>query len=140
VAILGIDYGSKRIGIALSNSGIIASPHSTLRNSGPFESAVDPIVALGISLDVDVYVVGIPRSLRHDAARTEERFQRVAELIRQKSGKEVVLWDEALTSVEAESALRERGRSRSEIRQEVDVEAACIILQSWLDEHGRRAS
>jgi putative Holliday junction resolvase len=140
VTTVGIDYGKRRIGIAVSDSGVIATAHSTLSSDGSASAAVENIARLGGELGADRYVIGIPRTLRHDSARTEERFRLLAEALRQRTSREVVLWDEALTSVEAEASLRQRGHSAKEIRARVDMEAARIILQSYLDEHGRRAS
>lgn len=140
VAILGIDFGSRRIGIAVSESGVLATPHSVVANSGDIATAIDAIGAIGRELGVELYVVGIPRTLRHDAAKTEAKFHQFAEALRQRTCKEVVLRDEALTSVEAEERLRAMHRKRSDIRKRVDMEAAAIILQSYLDERRGRQS
>lgn len=139
MAILGIDFGSRRIGIALSESGILATPHTVVANEGDVAGAIERIDAIGREFDVDVYVVGIPRTLRRDGVHTEARFRAFAEALRQKTCKRVVLHDEALTSVEAEERLRAAKKNRSDIKKRVDMEAAAIILQSWLDEQrGRR--
>lgn len=140
MAILGIDFGSRRIGIAVSESGVLATPHSVIESGGDVAAALDLIEAIGRELEVETYVVGIPRTLRRDAKHTEAKFRNFAEALRQKTCKPVVLHDEALTSVEAEERLRALRKSRSEIRKRVDMEAAAIILQSWLDEQrGRRS-
>ncbi len=75
-----------------------------------------------------------------DAGFTEARFESLAEALRQKTCKEVILWNEALTTVEAESRLRAAGRKRREIDFRIDMEAASIILQSWLDARPGRPS
>ena len=126
---LGIDLGARRIGIATSDSGSIASPHSVIRNEG---NIIDKVAALGAQLGAEVFVVGI--------ARGEQRFKNFADELRQKTCKEVVLWDEALTTVEASEQLRSAGRRRRDAQREIDMHAAAVILQSYLDHLNRRAS
>jgi putative Holliday junction resolvase len=127
--VIGIDYGAKRIGIAVSASGEIATPHSVLRNEG---DAIGKLAKLGEELEATLFVVGI--------ARGEARFRDFAERLRQRSCKEVVLWDEALTTVEASERLRAAGRKRRDAEREIDMHAAAVILQSYLDDRARRAS
>ncbi|HVT43096.1 MAG TPA: Holliday junction resolvase RuvX [Thermoanaerobaculia bacterium] len=133
MAIVGIDFGSRRIGLAVSRSGVIATPHSVLINQGSLEQAAEQLARIGEQLDADLFVLGLPRSLRHDAASTQAKFERLADLLRQKSCKEVLLWDEALTTVEAWDNLTVGGKRRKQIPREIDMEAARIILQSYLD-------
>ena len=128
MSILAIDLGSKRIGLATSE-GELATPHSVLRNEG---DVFAKLAALGEQLDVDLFVVGI--------ARGEQRFRDFAETLRQRTCKEVVLWDEALTTVEAAEQLRAAGRKRRDAEREIDMHAAAVILQSYLDDRARRAS
>src|SRR5438067_8244162 len=127
--VIGIDLGAKRIGIASSASGAIATPHSVLRNEG---DVIAKLAALGDEIGAETFVVGI--------ARGEQRFRDFAERLRQKTCKEVVLWDEALTTVEAAEQLRAAGRKRRDAEREIDMHAAAVILQSFLDDRARRAS
>lgn len=126
MSILGIDLGSKRIGIAVSDSGIMATPHSVMRNEGDI---VEKIANLGRELEAETFVVGVPRRPGAD----ERKFRDFAERLRQQTCKEVVLWDEALTTVEASEQLRAAGRGRREAQRAIDMHAAAVILQSWLD-------
>ena len=135
MSIIAIDLGSKRIGIAVSESGEIATPHSVMRNEGDVPAK---LATLGEELGADLFVVGIAR--RAHGAAGEQRFRDFAERLRQRTCKEVVLWDEALTTVEASEQLRAAGRDRREAQREIDMHAAAVILQSWLDEHNRRTS
>jgi putative Holliday junction resolvase len=89
------------------------------------------LASLGDQLECELFVVGI--------ARGEARFRDFAERLRQKTCKEVVLWDEALTTVEAAEQLRAAGRKRRDAEREIDMVAAAVILQSYLD-RARRAS
>lgn len=132
MAILGIDYGGRRIGVAVSDSGVLASPHSVIPNQGDVIAELD---RLGRELDVDTFVVGIPRRAR--STDGEAKFRRFAEELRQKTCKTVVLWDETLTSVEAEERLRESGRRG---KDKLDMYAATVILQSYLDHGPGRSS
>ena len=133
MSIVGIDYGAKRIGIAVSDSGLLARPHSVLRNEG---DVISTVASLGEELDADLYVVGIAR--RAVAGAGEARFTDFAERLRQRTCKQVVLWDEALTTVEAAEALRRSGIKRRDAERQIDMHAAAVILQSYLDDRARR--
>jgi putative Holliday junction resolvase len=133
VSIIGIDFGARRIGVAVSESGIVATPHSVIRNEG---DAVEKVARVGSELEADLYVVGIAR--RAKSAAGEERFRDFADALRQKTCKAVVLWDETLTTVEASEQLRAAGRSRRDAEREIDMHAAAVILQSYLDAQTRR--
>jgi putative Holliday junction resolvase len=132
---IGIDYGGKRIGVAVSDSGVLASPHSVIANEGDVIAQLDQ---LGRQLDVEAWVVGVPRRARsHDG---EAKFLRFADELRQRTCKPVLLWDETLSTVEAEERLRANGRKRARRSEDIDMYAAAIILQSWLDEQTGRQS
>jgi putative Holliday junction resolvase len=135
MSIVGIDFGARRVGVAVSDSGIVATPHSVIRNEG---DVVEKIARVGGELDAEVYVVGIARRAKSGAG--EERFRNFADALRQRTCKTVVLWDEALTTVEASEKLRAAGRSRRDAEREIDMHAAAVILQSYLDARERRTS
>ncbi len=135
MSIVGIDFGARRVGVAVSDSGIVATPHSVVRNEG---DVVEKIARLGGELDAELYVVGIARRAKSGAG--EERFRNFADSLRQRTCKVVVLWDEALTTVEASETLRAAGRSRRDAEREIDMHAAAVILQSYLDARARRTS
>ena len=131
---MAIDYGSRRIGVAISDSGLLATPHSVVPNEG---DVVEKLADLARQLDATTIVVGIPR--RRFPSRNEKRFDDFAQQLRQKTCKQVVLWDEALTTVDAAERLRSAGRTRREAEQEIDMAAAAVILQSYLDEQRRQS-
>lgn len=135
MSIIGIDYGGRRIGVAVSDSGVLATPHSVFPNEG---DVVEKLAALARELEASIIVIGIPRRQFRD--RAEQTFHDLAERLRQKTCKEVVLWDEALTTVDASERLRAAGRSRREAQREIDMHAAAVILQSYLDDRLRRSS
>jgi putative Holliday junction resolvase len=135
VAWIGIDYGGKRIGVAVSDSGTLATPHSVIANEGDVIGRLDQ---LGRELEAETWIVGVPR--RTKSSDGEAKFHRFAEELRQRTCKPVVLWDETLSTVEAEERLRAGGRKRSRRNEDIDMYAAAVILQSWLDQHSRRPS
>jgi putative holliday junction resolvase len=135
VSFIGIDYGGRRVGIAVSESGILASPHGVIANQGA-DQVVERIAALGARLGAETFVVGVPR--RPHSTAGEEKFRRFADRLRQRTHKEVVLWDETLSTVEGAARARAAGRSARKTRQEIDMHAAAVILQSWLDARGGR--
>ncbi len=133
---MAIDYGNRRIGVAVSDSGVLATPHSVIPNQGDI---ISTLADLARELDASTIVIGIPRRQFHDPK--EQTFHDFAERLRQKTCKEVVLWDEALTTAEAAEQLRAAGRSRREAQRDIDMYAAAVILQSYLDDpRGGRSS
>jgi putative holliday junction resolvase len=135
VSIVAIDFGARRIGIAVSDSGVLATPHSVIRNEG---DVVETIAAIGRELGAELFVVGIAR--RASSTTGEQRFRDFAERLRQRTCSAVVLWDEALTTVEASERLRAAGRKRRDAERTIDMHAAAVILQSYLDDHAGRPS
>lgn len=132
---IGIDLGARRIGIAVSDSGVLATPHSVLRNEG---DVLEKVARLGREVEARTFVVGIPK--RTHAAASDRKYEDFAEALRQKTCKQVVLWNESLSTVEAMERLRESGLGRREAQKEIDMHAAAVILQSYLDELSGRTS
>lgn len=129
---IGVDIGTKRIGVALS-SGSLATPYEVLARSGDRSRDHRRIGELVAETDAEVVVVGLPRSLDGSlgpAARTV--LDEVEEL---RAGLEVPVetWDERLSTVTAERSLVEQGIRGPRRRQIVDKVAAAVILQAWLD-------
>src|SRR5262245_54800344 len=125
---MAIDFGARRIGVAVSGSGTIATPHSVVRNEG---DVVETLAGLARELGAETIVLGVPR--RAVSGPGEAKFSELAERLRQKTCKAVVLWDEALTTVEAAEHLRAAGRRRRDAQRDIDMHAAAVILQSYLD-------
>jgi putative transcription antitermination factor YqgF len=126
VSLIGIDYGGRRIGVAVSESGVLASPHSVIEND---ERAMTRLEDLAREIEADTFVVGVARRSR--SAAGERKFVAFADALRQKTCKTVVLWDETLSTVEANERLRASGRKSSP--HDIDMYAAAVILQSYLD-------
>lgn len=135
MTVIGIDLGAKRIGIAVSDSGVIATPHSVMRNEGDVLAKIERLAG---ELGAEAFVVGLPR--RAQPGASDEKYRRFADELRQRTCKEVVLWDESLSTVEAYEQLRASGRKRRDAQSAIDMHAAAVILQSYLDDCLRRSS
>jgi putative holliday junction resolvase len=133
---MGVDVGTVRVGIAVSDpSGTVASPHTTVPAG---EGLIDRLAGLARDLACQTVVIGLPKGLSgRDTASTRGARDVAANLGEQ--GFDVHLWDERLSSAEAERVLLEAGRRRAQRRVERDPIAAAIILQGWLDARGGRA-
>ena len=135
VSLIGIDLGARRIGIAVSDSGIMATPHSVMKNEGDVIAKLDHLAR---ELEAETFVVGVPK--RAHSVSGEQKFRDFADALRQRTCKEVVLWDETLSTVEASEGLRAAGRNRREAQKDIDMHAAAVILQSYLDDRQRRST
>jgi len=129
--VLGIDHGDVRIGIALSDeTAFLASPLSTVQN-GP--GAVDEIVALAEEYDAEKIVIGLPLNMDGSAGSATEKTRTFAAKLAKKTDAPIVESDERLTTVSAHQNLREAGLNGRQRKGVVDMAAAQIILQDWLD-------
>ena len=127
---LGVDYGTKRVGLAISDSlGITARPLSVV----PRSAAVQEVVNLVKEHDVGTIVVGLPTGLSGDEGVSASEARKLADELGIAAGVDVVLVDERYTSRLAEDALLESGMKRRKRRESVDKVAAAIILQDYLD-------
>jgi putative Holliday junction resolvase len=99
---------------------------------------IEKLARIASELDAETIVVGIARRAKSESG--EQKFRDFAERLRQKTCKPVVLWDEALSTTEAARQLRESGTKRRDAQREIDMHAAAVILQSYLDAQARRAS
>ncbi|MEO6120778.1 MAG: Holliday junction resolvase RuvX [Acidimicrobiales bacterium] len=132
--VLGVDLGSRRIGLAVSDpSRIIASPHSVVTRSGDLAVDHRRVAEVAAETEAGLLVVGLPLSLSgHDgpaarAARDEAAALAVA------VGLPVETFDERFTTVTAQRALLAGGVRRADRKAMVDKVAAAVMLQSWLD-------
>ena len=138
--VLGIDYGERRIGLAVSDrSRTLARPLRALAATGsPAERAAAVAAeAAALAAEVDglsAAVVGLPRALDGTPHELTARVLRFVDLLRGAVDVPVALQDERLTSVEAETRLAARERSWRKRRSRLDAAAAAVILQDHLDE------
>lgn len=138
--VLGLDLGSKRIGLAISDPDAgFAFPAGTLRSAGR-AADVAAIRALIAEREVGCVVIGLPRHMdgrKGPEALAAEAFARA---LHESTGLPVETLDERWTSVEAERVLRDQGRRGRQVRERVDEVAAAIILRTWLDLQRNRAA
>jgi putative holliday junction resolvase len=141
VRAVGLDLGSRRIGVAVSDSaGTLASPRTTVLRTNDAAADHRALVSLVLDAEAGVVVIGLPLSLRGDrgtAARAAEAEAADLAALLEPEGVEVELFDERLTTVSAHAALAETGKSSRQRRSVVDRSAAAVLLQAWLD--GRRS-
>mgnify|MGYP001283702435 FL=1 len=131
--VMALDLGEKRIGIALSDpTRTIAAAHSVLSRRSRQEDFAhyDQLIAAN---GVTLLVVGLPMTLGGQEGQRAAWVRDYAAELAARLAVPVALWDESLSTVEAEAALRAQGRRGRKLRQRVDAVAATIILQSYLD-------
>jgi len=131
---LGIDHGTRRIGLAVSDPGAtLASPLATIAASGNLSDEIAAVLSGAKDYEIDAFVVGLPLNMddtEGDQAKTVRRFG--TELGRV-SGKPVHYWDERLSSHAAEELLRPAELTRKKRKARLDRVAAQVILQGFLD-------
>ncbi len=131
--ILGLDVGSRRIGLAISDPlGITAQGLETLQRQNK-RSDFAQLEQVIRDYQVAEIVIGLPLRMTGAAGTQAEKMQGFAEEIRRRFRLPVHLWDERLTSVQANRLLRETDMSIKRRGQVVDRMAAVLILQSWMD-------
>ena len=131
--ILGLDLGAARTGVALSDElRMLAHPLETIE-SGSTETVARRVQKIVAERKVDCVVVGLPKQMNGALGLAAENAQHFVEKLRPLISCEVVTWDERLSTVAAERALRDAGKKTRATRSIRDQVAAQIILQSYLD-------
>jgi len=134
--VLGLDVGSRRIGLAVSDPlGITAQGLETLQRKSKRQD-FEQLAAVIRRYEVSEIVVGYPLRMSGAEGMQSEKMQRFAEDLRQRFALPVHLWDERLTSSQANRILREAELSIKKRGQAVDRMAAVLILQSWMEARG----
>jgi putative Holliday junction resolvase len=133
--ILGIDYGSKRIGVAVSDPlGITAQGVAVIGKSESFERDIRELKKIIKKYDgVDEIVVGLPKTMAGEIGPSAKVVLEFIEALKREFKLNITAWDERLTTAEAERALISAGLSREKRKKVIDKSAAAIILQSFLD-------
>ena len=131
---MAIDWGRRRVGIALSDEGrSIASPHMVVQRSGSLERDLGRIVEILRSNNVSLVVFGLPIRLDGSMGPEVEGVLEIVGKLGEKTGVPIITWDERLSTTAAERALIGGNVSRKKRRGLVDQVAAALILQSFLD-------
>jgi putative Holliday junction resolvase len=140
VRALGIDLGTKRIGVALSDSaGTVATPYEVVPRSGDRPRDHRRISTLADEAGAECLVVGLPLSLDGSVGRAAEAALAEADELASATGLSVEMWDERLTTVTADRDLMALDLRADARRRVVDKVAAAVMLQAWLD-HRRLSS
>ena len=134
--ILGLDFGSKTVGVSVSDPlGITAQGLEIIRREkeGKLRRTLARIGELADSYGVRVIVLGYPKNKDNTIGERARKTEEFKELLEKRTGLSVVLWDERFTTAEADRAMDEANLNWAERKQYVDMLAAQIILQSYLD-------
>lgn len=131
--ILGIDYGERRIGLAVSDpTHVIAQPLTTLIREDS-EAWWEQLAAIIAEQEVEAIVVGYPRTLRGTASRQTEAVDQFIARLQDRESVPVHRFDERLTSAAARKALQQQGIKTGHRKEAVDRTAAALMLQDYLD-------
>lgn len=128
---LAIDYGKKRIGLAIGSQyprGI-----GTLDNPGSFDYIAGKIASICKDHDVESIVMGMPSHRSGDKGELWHEIKELADLIEKRAHKRIIFEEEAYTSVEAEEELKSRGVNPSREKDKVDELAAVLILEQYIN-------
>ena len=134
--VMGLDYGSKTVGVAVSDPlGITAQGIETIHRKAEnkLRQTLARIEELAKEYEVDKIVLGLPKHMNNDIGDRAEKSMQFGEMIGRRTGLEVVMWDERLTTVSAERTLIENKVRREDRKKYIDQIAAVFILQGYLD-------
>ena len=134
--VLGIDFGERRIGVALSDpTGTLASPLPTVKRRAGKRPPLAILVGIAETHGVEALVLGLPLTLRGEESEWTAEIRRVGAALSERTGLPVHFVDERFTSVLGERAVRSVGlpKRKREEKERVDAAAAVLILQRWLD-------
>ncbi len=130
---MGLDVGTKTIGIALSDeAGITAQPVTTLKRSS-IKKDLEELLRLAGDRQVRGFVVGMPINMDGTEGPRSKSVQKFAELLKEKTGLPVYTWDERFSTIAVTRVLIEGDLSRKRRKEVVDKMAAAYILQGFLD-------
>lgn len=136
---LGVDLGSRRIGVAITDpTGTIASPVEVVQRSGSVEHDHRTLIALANEWEAGIIVVGLPLSLDGSVGPAARGVLDEIELLRSVASIPVDTVDERLSTVVAQRHLREMGMDNRKARKVVDKLAAAVLLQAWLERSDSR--
>ncbi|MCQ2438446.1 MAG: Holliday junction resolvase RuvX [Oscillospiraceae bacterium] len=130
--VLAIDYGDARTGLAFSDTlGILCGEAFTVNEWNP-ERLADTVAELAASRQVSVLVLGLPKNMDGSEGPRAEKCRAFKTLLEERTGLNVVLWDERRSSIEAHNILRAVGKKEKKHRSTVDAVAASLLLEGYL--------
>ena len=134
--IMGLDYGSKTVGVAVSDPlGLTAQGIEIVRrkSEAKLRQTLARIEEIAKEYSVEKIVLGFPKHMNNDIGERAEKSLEFKEMLERRTGLPVVMWDERLTTVEADRTMMETGIRRENRKEYVDMIAAVFILQGYLD-------
>lgn len=139
--IMGLDYGSVTVGVAISDALLLtAQGIEVIRRKQPdkLRQTLARIEELAKEYEVEQIVLGYPKNMNNTIGERAEKSEEFAQMLRRRTGLDVILWDERLTTVAAHQALIEGDVRREDRAKVVDKVAAVFILQGYLDMYNRK--
>ena len=134
--VLGLDYGSKTVGVAVSDPlGLTAQRLETIwrKQENKLRKTLAQVEELVKEYEVERIVLGYPKNMNNTVGERAEKALEFKEMLERRIGIPVIMWDERLTTVEADRTLIEAGIRRENRKQYLDGLAAVFILQGYLD-------
>ncbi len=134
--IMGLDYGAKTMGVAISDAlQITAQGIEVIRREreNKLRRTLARIEELLVAYEVEKIVLGLPRHMNGSEGERAEKSLALKETLERRTGLPVVMWDERLTTVSADKAMIEAGIRRENRKEYADKIAAVLILQGYLD-------
>ena len=134
--IMGLDFGSKTVGVAISDPLLVTAQGIEIvrrKHEDKLRQTLARIEELIVEYEVTEIVLGYPKNMNDSLGERVEKTLAFKEMLERRSGLKVHLWDERLTTVAADKAMMEAGIRREERKEHVDRIAAIFILQGYLD-------
>lgn len=134
--IMGLDYGSKTVGVAVCDPlGITAQAVETItrKEENKLRKTLARIQEIAEEYGVEKIVLGYPKNMNNTLGERAEKTEELKAALERRTGLPVILWDERLTTIAAERVLLESGVRREHRKKSVDQIAAVMILQGYLD-------
>ena len=138
---MGLDFGSKTVGVAISDPLFLTAQGIEIvrrKAPGKLRQTLARINELKEEYEVGKIVLGFPKNMNNTEGERCEKTLEFKEMLEKRTGLEVVLWDERLTTVEADRTMMQVGIRRENRKEYVDELAAIFILQGSLDYQGRQ--
>lgn len=135
--IMGLDYGSKTVGVAVCDPlGITAQTVETItrKDENKLRQTLARIGVLAEEYQIEQIVLGYPKNMNNTVGERAQKTEELKAALERRLGLPVILWDERLTTVAAERVLMESGVRREHRKESVDQIAAALILQGYLDQ------
>ena len=134
--ILGLDYGTKTVGVAVSDPLLLTAQGVEIirrKSAGKLRQTLARIEELVEQYEVETIVLGYPKNMNNTEGDRCEQTKELKEMLERRTGLPVVLWDERLTTVAADQSMMEMGIRRENRKDYVDEIAAIFFLQGYLD-------